>query len=130
MAVHWSLCRRKEGRVSCPSGTCILLTPPCLPTWDPQPGAPRLLLEGPSLELGPLSCARAPLLLGLNLAAITAYSGQPERMALYGFEGWPAGARLLVLRPARGPWQGCLLPLTYAQGWLLSSEGQPTCENH
>lgn len=90
----------------------------------------------PSLEPAPqaLSSSRAPVQawlglilrpvpgphcsLGLYATAITAHSSQDEMRVDCG--GWPAGARLLVLRPKRGFRQWCLLPLTCAWYWLCS----------
>lgn len=111
------------------------LIPCILPILPLPPGlGPKALSSSPSfhsraLVWGLILCPApgfSPLLLGLHLAAITAHSAQPGWMGLSDFGDRPAAAGLLVLRPARGPRQCCLLPLTCAQGWLFGNERQPT----
>jgi hypothetical protein len=63
--------------------------------------------------------------LGLHLAAITAHSSQPGWMQVWDFGSSSPSARLLVLRPARGPEQDPPSPNLHWD-WPVSIEGQPS----
>lgn len=127
-AVQLSFCRRKEGSVACPfHGLHSGCPSPSPLAWTQSPPyLARASTPGPPVW-GPILCPApefTPLFLGLRLPAITALSGQPGWMQLLDLGGRLAGAGFLVLRPARDPGQCCRLPLTCAQGWFFSNEGQ------
>ena len=126
-AVQLSFCRRKEGSVACPfHGLHSGCPSPSPLAWTQSPPfLPELPLQGPQCGARFSVLHQSSLhFLVLRLPAITALSGQPGWMRLSDLGGRLAGAGFLVLRPARDPGQRCRLPLTCAQGWFFSNEGQ------
>lgn len=127
-AVRLSFCRRKEGSIACPFHSLRLAVLP-LPPWPgpkAYPSCPSFHSRAPP-GLGPdsLSCTRVRSTSPGSAPAChhcPLWSARMDVAVRSG--GWLAGAGLLVLRPARDPGQHCRLPLTCAQGWFFSNEGQ------
>lgn len=102
LALRLSLWRRKVGR-QCPIPFHAFILPPLSAGPLPPQPALALMLCSRTLVWCLILCpAPGPQFsLGLQLAAITAHSGPPGWMQVGDFGGRPAGARFMVLRPAR-----------------------------
>lgn len=106
---------------------CVWLSFPFPPWPGPKayPSCPSFHSRAPSLGPDSLSYTRVRSTSPGSAPACHHCPLWSARMDMaVGSGGWLAGAGLLVLRPARDPGQRCRLPLTCAQGWFFSNEGQ------
>lgn len=100
--------RKEEGGRDTCAIPCLAFYPSCPScfTWDPESFLPMVLLQHPGQDLvGVLLWS--PVLFGgcTSLPSLPALVSQPGWIQLCNLGGWPTGARLLVLRPTRGPGQ-------------------------
>lgn len=129
LALHLSLCKRKDGRNTLPI-SCLAFCPsssPQCPSLGPKaPFSSHTPASGPSLGPESLSCIRAPVLFG----AVPGCHHCPFQsarmdggMRFWGLASW---CQTFGAKACKGPRAvSTLFPVTCAQGWLFSNAVSP-----